>query len=98
MVMSTEAMQAAIDRIEHDSEFARLVYEDSQTLPSRFDLTAEECAAVRDPLVSALDAYLGEVQGFVSFNFGRIEIVYTPQKPDGSLLRVMVTDIGPGSV
>jgi hypothetical protein len=96
--MSTDAMQTAIGRIENDSEFARLVYEDSHMLPSEYDLTADECAAIRDPLVVAIDTHLGEVQGFVSFNFGRIEIVYTPQKPDGSLLRVMVTDSGPGSV
>lgn len=77
--MSTDAMQAAIDRIENDSEFARLVYEDSQTLPSGFDLTSEECDAVRDPLVLAIDRHFGEVQGFVSFNFGEIKVVYTTQ-------------------
>jgi hypothetical protein len=77
--MSADAMSAAIDRIENDSAFARLVYEDAATLPAAFDLTTEEGAALRDPLVLAIDEHLGEVQGFVSFNFGTIKVEYKPQ-------------------
>jgi hypothetical protein len=79
MGMSTDAMTAAIDRIENDSAFARLVYEDPATLPAEFDLTVEECAAIRDPLVVAIDEHLGEVQAFVALNFAKVKIEYTEQ-------------------
>jgi hypothetical protein len=69
--MTAKDMQAAVDRIKADPDFARRAYEDPEAvLPSEYDLGPAQWKALHQALVADIDDSDEDVSGFQLPNWG----------------------------